>query len=132
MTRMHRLAKPYHGSGRACPCHVSPTYSPTSRIRQQSPTRIGFLVRPLRGRMERGNQGTPLKPRQGPCPWTPLLKNLYLKASMREAGSSVVLLPSSFGLSTHPLGTHHSLREFCGLLDSHVHRSNFLVKVRRD
>ena len=37
MTRMHRLAKPYHGSGRACPCHVSPTYSPTSRIRQQSP-----------------------------------------------------------------------------------------------
>src|SRR5437867_6224070 len=36
MTRMHRLAKPYHGSGRACPCHVSPTYSPTSRIRQQS------------------------------------------------------------------------------------------------
>src|SRR5438876_1000885 len=79
MTRMHRLAKPYHGSGRACPCHVSPTYSPTSRIRQQSPTRIGFLVRPLRGRMERGNQGTPLKPRQGPCPWTTLLKNLYLK-----------------------------------------------------
>ena len=38
MTRMHRLAKPYHGSGRACPCHVSPTYSPTSRIRQQSPS----------------------------------------------------------------------------------------------
>ncbi len=50
-----------------------------SFIRQQSLTSIGFLVRPLRGRMERGNQGTPLKPRQGPCPWTPLLKNLYLK-----------------------------------------------------
>ena len=33
---------------------------------------IGFLVRPLRGRMEEGNQGAPLKPRQGPRPWTPL------------------------------------------------------------
>src|ERR1051326_956778 len=41
---------------------------------------IGFLVRPLRGRGEEGNQGTPLKPRQGLRPWTPLSKNLYLKA----------------------------------------------------
>ncbi len=47
---------------------------------------VGFLVRPLRGRREREIQGitcppgrVPLKPRQGPCPWTPLLKNLYLK-----------------------------------------------------
>src|SRR5438552_2978472 len=37
MTRMPWLAKPYHGSGRACPCHVSPTSSPTSRIRHQYP-----------------------------------------------------------------------------------------------
>src|SRR5438876_685900 len=42
MTRMHRLAKAYHGSGRACPCHVSPTYSPTSRIRQQSPKEASY------------------------------------------------------------------------------------------
>src|SRR5436305_9010980 len=43
------------------------------------PFKYRFFVRPLRGRGERENQGTPLKPRQGPCPWTPLPKNLYLK-----------------------------------------------------
>ncbi len=42
---------------------------------------VGFLVRPLRGRREREIQGTPLKPRQGQGPWTPLLKNLYLKGT---------------------------------------------------
>src|SRR5437763_1726513 len=32
----------------------------------------GFLVCPLRGQVEGGNQGAPLQPRQGPRPWTPL------------------------------------------------------------
>src|SRR5436305_6886497 len=50
------------------------------------PFKYRFFVRPLRGRMERGNQGTPLKPRQGPCPWTPLLKNLYLKGHLCTPG----------------------------------------------
>src|SRR5713101_7562955 len=42
MTRMHRLAKPSHGSRspiyrgtRACPCHASPPWSPPSVIRQK-------------------------------------------------------------------------------------------------
>src|SRR5437667_1623641 len=51
MTRMHWLAKPYHGSGRACPCHVSPTYSPTSRIRHQYPCG-GNMMHLRRGRMQ--------------------------------------------------------------------------------
>ncbi len=41
MIRMRRLAKAYHGSGTPCGCHVSPTYSPPSRIRQQSPATAG-------------------------------------------------------------------------------------------
>src|SRR2546421_8863992 len=53
----------------------------------------GFLVRPLRGRVEEENQGAPLKPRQGPRPWTLLSKNLSLKArpgdGQRRFGSSV-------------------------------------------
>ena len=37
MRRMRRPVRPYHGSGRACPCHGSPPYSPLSRNRQPSP-----------------------------------------------------------------------------------------------
>src|SRR5437762_1705148 len=46
-----------------------------------------FFSAPPSGRREGEIQGitclpgrVPLKPRQGPCPWTPLSKNLYLKA----------------------------------------------------
>src|SRR5947209_20461399 len=65
---------------------------------------VGFLVRPLRGRREGEIQGAPshclpdsvpLKPRQGSCPWTPLLKNLYLKA-----------LPGRVPLSATPLAAN--------------------------
>src|SRR2546425_9111385 len=54
----------------------------------ESYSSLYITIRPLRGRREREIQGAPshcppdsipLKPRQGPCPWTPLLKNLYLK-----------------------------------------------------
>ena len=43
----------------------------TPRRRGGAFSSVGFLVRPLRGRREREIQR--------PCPWTPLLKNLYLK-----------------------------------------------------
>src|SRR6266699_5898387 len=42
MTRMRRLVKPSHSSGRACPCHVFPPCSPPSVIRQQSHRREHF------------------------------------------------------------------------------------------
>ncbi len=38
MIRMRREASACHGSGTPCGCHVSPAYSPPSRIRQQSPS----------------------------------------------------------------------------------------------
>ena len=41
MIRMDRPAKPYHGSGGACPRHGSLPDSPLGHIRQQS------LVKPL-------------------------------------------------------------------------------------
>ena len=41
----------------------------------------GLFLRSLREREEGETQGTPLKPRQGPRPWTPLQKNLYLKGA---------------------------------------------------
>src|SRR6266567_5701261 len=48
MTRMHRPAKAYHGSGRACPCHVS----------QQICLPVSFANRVLYGRPRRSS---PLK-----------------------------------------------------------------------
>src|SRR6266571_2751078 len=42
-----------------------------------------FFSAPPSGRRERGNQGTPLKPRQGPRPWTPLTINLLRRRKKR-------------------------------------------------
>src|SRR5437588_7757231 len=57
-------------------------------------TKVGFFGTPLRGRMEGGNQGTPLKPRQGLHPCTLLPKNLPPVKTPRCPGREASRLPA--------------------------------------